>query len=59
MSLIHVDIALELISNTQWSKENGLLLEAYSPLGSNTQVGKSLAVPEVTFQMTNAGQGVF
>lgn len=32
---------------TQWSKENGLLLEAYSPLGSSKQVGESLAVPEV------------
>ncbi|KAJ8583337.1 hypothetical protein M405DRAFT_875950 [Rhizopogon salebrosus TDB-379] len=31
----------------KWSKENGLLLESYSPLGSNTQVGKSLSVPEV------------
>ncbi|KAH7927674.1 Aldo/keto reductase [Leucogyrophana mollusca] len=31
----------------QWSKENGLLLEAYSPLGSNKQVGESLSVPEV------------
>ncbi|KAG8214832.1 NADP-dependent oxidoreductase domain-containing protein [Butyriboletus roseoflavus] len=31
----------------KWSKENGLLLEAYSPLGSNKQVGESLAVPEV------------
>ncbi|OJA16396.1 hypothetical protein AZE42_08838 [Rhizopogon vesiculosus] len=31
----------------QWSKENGLLLEAYSPLGSDKQVGQSLSVPEV------------
>lgn len=31
----------------KWSKENGLLLEAYSPLGSDKQVGKSLSVPEV------------
>ncbi|KAF8133332.1 NADP-dependent oxidoreductase domain-containing protein, partial [Boletus edulis] len=31
----------------KWSKENDLLLEAYSPLGSSTQVAKSLAVPEV------------
>jgi len=31
----------------QWSKDNGLLLEAYSPLGSTQQVKKSLAVPEV------------
>lgn len=32
----------------QWSKENGLLLEAYSPLGSNKQVGETLSVPEVS-----------
>ncbi|KAG9308473.1 NADP-dependent oxidoreductase domain-containing protein [Chiua virens] len=31
----------------QWSKENDLLLEAYSPLGSNKQVGATLGVPEV------------
>ncbi|KIJ61080.1 hypothetical protein HYDPIDRAFT_97310 [Hydnomerulius pinastri MD-312] len=31
----------------KWSKENGLLLEAYSPLGSNKQVGETLSVPEV------------
>ena len=31
----------------QWAKDNGLLLEAYSPLGSNNQVKESLAVPEV------------
>jgi diketogulonate reductase-like aldo/keto reductase len=31
----------------KWSKENALLLEAYSPLGSSKQVGESLAVPEV------------
>ena len=31
----------------QWAKENGLLLEAYSPLGSNNQVKKTLSVPEV------------
>lgn len=31
----------------KWSKENGLLLEAYSPLGSNNQVKETLSVPEV------------
>jgi len=31
----------------QWSKDKGLLLEAYSPLGSSNQVRESLAVPEV------------
>jgi len=31
----------------KWSKENGLLLEAYSPLGSTNQVKQSLQVPEV------------
>ncbi|THH03296.1 hypothetical protein EW145_g6370 [Phellinidium pouzarii] len=31
----------------KWSKENGLLLEAYSPLGSNNQVGNTLRIPEV------------
>ncbi|KIK91961.1 hypothetical protein PAXRUDRAFT_830404 [Paxillus rubicundulus Ve08.2h10] len=31
----------------KWSKENDLLLEAYSPLGSNKQVSETLAVPEV------------
>ncbi|KAJ7268076.1 NADP-dependent oxidoreductase domain-containing protein [Mycena rebaudengoi] len=31
----------------QWSKENNLLLEAYSPLGSTSKVGDTLAVPEV------------
>ncbi|KAH8104946.1 Aldo/keto reductase [Phellopilus nigrolimitatus] len=31
----------------KWSKENGLLLEAYSPLGSTDGVSKSLRVPEV------------
>ncbi|KAI0345590.1 Aldo/keto reductase [Trametopsis cervina] len=30
-----------------WAKENDLLLEAYSPLGGDGQVGKSLKVPEV------------
>ncbi|KAL6300719.1 NADP-dependent oxidoreductase domain-containing protein [Sparassis latifolia] len=32
----------------EWSKENGLLLEAYSPLGSNKQVKEALSLPEVT-----------
>ncbi|KAF8607340.1 hypothetical protein BDV93DRAFT_603951 [Ceratobasidium sp. AG-I] len=31
----------------KWSKENGVLLEAYSPLGSNDQVGESLKNPTV------------
>jgi len=31
----------------KWSKENGLLLEAYSPLGSTKQVKASLEAPEV------------
>ncbi|EIW81512.1 hypothetical protein CONPUDRAFT_56239 [Coniophora puteana RWD-64-598 SS2] len=31
-----------------WSKKNGLLLEAYSPLGSSKQVGETLRLPEVT-----------
>ncbi|CCL99530.1 uncharacterized protein FIBRA_01548 [Fibroporia radiculosa] len=31
----------------EWSKEHGILLEAYSPLGSNTQVKDTLAIPEV------------
>jgi len=43
-----------LISNPQWSKENGLLLESYSPLGSDKQVGQSLSVPEVMFFITDA-----
>jgi len=30
-----------------WSKANGLLLEAYSPLGSSAQVKETLKVPEV------------
>jgi diketogulonate reductase-like aldo/keto reductase len=30
-----------------WARENGVLLEAYSPLGSNTQVKRGLAVKEV------------
>jgi diketogulonate reductase-like aldo/keto reductase len=32
----------------KWSKENGILLEAYSPLGSTKYVSKSLNVPEVS-----------
>ncbi|KAF9046266.1 NADP-dependent oxidoreductase domain-containing protein [Panaeolus papilionaceus] len=31
----------------QWSKDNGLLLEAYSPLGSAEKVKESLQIPEV------------
>ncbi|KAK7695590.1 hypothetical protein QCA50_000226 [Cerrena zonata] len=31
----------------QWAKENDLVLEAYSPLGSNRQVKEALNVPEV------------
>lgn len=31
----------------QWAKENDLVLEAYSPLGSNRQVKEALSVPEV------------
>ncbi|OSC98051.1 hypothetical protein PYCCODRAFT_1376010 [Trametes coccinea BRFM310] len=31
----------------QWAKENNLLLEAYSPLGSNKQVKETLQLPEV------------
>ncbi|KAG9085840.1 hypothetical protein FS749_004070, partial [Ceratobasidium sp. UAMH 11750] len=31
----------------KWSKDNGVLLEAYSPLGSNKQVGESLKNPTV------------
>ncbi|KAJ8081148.1 hypothetical protein PM082_017991 [Marasmius tenuissimus] len=31
----------------QWSKDNGIVLEAYSPLGSDKRVKDSLNVPEV------------
>lgn len=31
----------------KWAQENDLLLEAYSPLGSNNQVKETLNVPEV------------
>ena len=31
----------------QWSKENGILLEAYSPLGSAEKVKKTLEIPVV------------
>ncbi|KAG7088909.1 hypothetical protein E1B28_012854 [Marasmius oreades] len=31
----------------EWSKENGIILEAYSPLGSDKRVQDSLNVPEV------------
>ncbi|CAG7852716.1 Alcohol dehydrogenase [NADP(+)]; AltName: Full=Aldehyde reductase; AltName: Full=Aldo-keto reductase family 1 member A1 [Serendipita indica DSM 11827] len=34
----------ELVS---WSKDNGILLEAYSPLGSDVLVGKTLRLPPV------------
>ena len=30
-----------------WAKANGIILEAYSPLGSDNQVKESLNVPEV------------
>ncbi|KII94701.1 hypothetical protein PLICRDRAFT_33514 [Plicaturopsis crispa FD-325 SS-3] len=32
----------------KWAKEHDLLLEAYSPLGSSKQVGKTLSLPVVT-----------
>ncbi|KAI8986165.1 NADP-dependent oxidoreductase domain-containing protein [Trametes punicea] len=31
----------------KWAKENNILLEAYSPLGSNKQVKETLQVPEI------------
>jgi diketogulonate reductase-like aldo/keto reductase len=31
----------------RWCQERGLLLEAYSPLGSNKQVSNTLQVPQV------------
>ncbi|KAF8993512.1 NADP-dependent oxidoreductase domain-containing protein [Cyathus striatus] len=31
----------------KWSKDNGILLEAYSPLGSQDRVKESLSIPEV------------
>jgi diketogulonate reductase-like aldo/keto reductase len=31
----------------QWSKENNILLQAYSPLGSTQQVKETLSLPEV------------
>ncbi|EJD51037.1 Aldo/keto reductase [Auricularia subglabra TFB-10046 SS5] len=31
----------------KWAKKNNVILEAYSPLGSNKQVGESVNVPEV------------
>ena len=31
----------------QWAKEEKLLIESYSPLGSNDQVKETLNVPEV------------
>lgn len=36
-----------LLTRSQWSDENNLVLEAYSPLGSTGKVGDTLAVPEV------------
>ncbi|RDB14678.1 Glycerol 2-dehydrogenase (NADP(+)) [Hypsizygus marmoreus] len=39
----------------KWSKENDILLEAYSPLGSTGRVGKSLSVPEVKEIATELG----
>ncbi|KAG1721752.1 NADP-dependent oxidoreductase domain-containing protein, partial [Suillus lakei] len=35
----------------KWSKENGLLLETYPPLGSNQQVGKSLSVKDIACKL--------
>lgn len=32
----------------QWSSENGIILEAYSPLGSSKQVKEMLALPVIT-----------
>jgi diketogulonate reductase-like aldo/keto reductase len=34
----------------QWSQENGILLEAYSPLGSAKKVKETLQIPEVCFR---------
>jgi diketogulonate reductase-like aldo/keto reductase len=31
----------------QWAKNNGILLEAYSPLGSQDKVKDTLSIPEV------------
>ncbi|KAF8740715.1 hypothetical protein AX14_007614 [Amanita brunnescens Koide BX004] len=39
----------------EWSKENNILLEAYSPLGSAERVRKSLSVPEVREISTELG----
>ncbi|KAJ3525138.1 hypothetical protein NM688_g8450 [Phlebia brevispora] len=39
----------------KWSKDNGILLEAYSPLGSNDNVKKALSVPEVQEIATELG----
>ena len=35
------------MAHIQWAKENGLLLEAYSPLGSGTLVKDTLTLPVV------------
>ena len=40
-------LLINVTSQNQWAKENNLLLEAYSPLGSNKQVKETLQVPEV------------
>lgn len=37
----------------QWSKENGILLEAYSPLGSAEKVKETLEVPVVFAPLYN------
>lgn len=44
-SVLHHSSALTF--HSQWAKENDLVLEAYSPLGSNNQVKETLNVPEV------------
>ncbi|KAG2114319.1 NADP-dependent oxidoreductase domain-containing protein, partial [Suillus discolor] len=35
----------------QWLKENGLVLEVYSPLGNDKQVGKSLFVKDIACKL--------
>ena len=49
VSILHLrpQFQLKLQNVSQWSKENGLLLEAYSPLGSSDQVKETLSQPEV------------
>ena len=46
MLVIHVKLTV-LTSLHKWTKENDLLIESYSPLGSNNQVQETLKVPEV------------